>query len=62
MCLMYESTCSHSPPPRSPDIGDYPRPNLQILGKTQTRVFPGFLVNLLYKKTVIIPEPAMILT
>ena len=63
MCLMHESTCSHSPP-WSPDIGDDPRPNLQILGKTQTRVFPipGFLVNLLYKKTVIIPEPAMILT
>ena len=51
-------------PPWSPDIGDYPHPNLQVLGKTQTRVFPipGFLVNLLYKKTVIIPEPAMILT
>ena len=38
--------------------------SLQILGKTGTGVFPisGFLVNHLYKKIVITPEPVMILT
>ena len=40
------------------------RRSLQILCKTQTRVFPisVFLVNPLSKKIVIIPEPVMILT
>ena len=40
------------------------RPSLQILGKTQTGVFPisGSLVNPLLKKIAIIPEPVMILT
>ena len=38
-------------------------PNLQILGKTQTEVFPisRFLVNHLYKKIVITAESVMIL-
>ena len=40
------------------------RPTLQILGKTQTGVFPisGFLVNHLYKKIVRTPAPVTILT
>ena len=39
-------------------------PSLQILGKTQTWVFPifGFLVNPLKKEIVMSPEPVMILT
>ena len=39
-------------------------PSLEILGKTQIGVFPisRFLVNPLWKKTVITPEPVMILT
>ena len=38
-------------------------PTLQVLGKTQTVVFPisEFLVNLLYIKIVITPEPVMIM-
>ena len=40
------------------------RPNLKILGKTQTRVsqFSGFLVNPLQTKIIITLEPVMILT
>ena len=38
-------------------------PQAQILGKTQTEVFPisGFMVNPLQKKIIITPELAMIL-
>ena len=47
-----------------PNLVSTTRPSLQILGKTQTVVFPisGFLGNPLSKKIVIIPEPVKILT
>ena len=40
------------------------RPSLQLLGKTQTRVFliSRLLVNPLLTKIVITPEPVMVLT
>ena len=47
-----------------PSLVFFSYPSLQILGKTQTWVFPifGFLINLLQKEIVITSEPGMILT
>ena len=47
----------------APTLVSLTRPSLQILGKTQTELFPisGFLVNSLWKKIALIPEPVMIL-
>ena len=46
-----------------PNVVSLALPCLLILGKTQTEVFliSGFLLNPLFKKVVITPEPVMIL-
>ena len=47
-----------------PNVVFFTSSSLQVLGKTQTWVFPisGFLVNPSKKEIVITPEPVMILT
>ena len=47
-----------------PHLVSLTRSSLQVLNKTQTRVFPisGFLINALETKIVVTPELIMILT